>query len=366
MAAAMVDVLSETVCSSGMLGLKTQRSLALMAVLCGGAVALPWAWAQNAKPSPSAAAMAKAATALVASLSEEQKGVATFSFEAPGRTEWHFVPQDRPGLTIKAMSPAQRKLAHALLKTGLSAAGYQKTTAIMSLERVLAQMENNPVRRDPEKYYFSVFGVPQAEGTWGWKAEGHHVSLNFTVVKGTLIASTPLFLGANPGEVRQGPRKGTRVLGKEEDEGRRFLMSLTEDQRQRAIFDQTAPPDVVTGAASKADPLTPVGLPAAELTPKQAQSLMDLLKLYATTVTPALASARMARVTEAGANKLVFGWAGGTKRGDPHYYRIAGPSFVVEYDNTQNEANHVHTVWRDYNNDFGRDLLRQHLSTDHK
>lgn len=309
--------------------------------------------------------MAKAAETFLASLSDEQRTQASFPFDAKGRTEWHFVPQDRPGVMIKVMSAKQRRLAHALLKTGLSVTGYKKTQAIMGLERVLAEMENNPVRRDPEKYHFSIFGQPSATGTWGWKAEGHHVSLNFTIVQGTLLASTPLFLGANPGEVRQGTQKGLRVLAKEEDDGRKFLMSLNAAQRSRAIFDSTAFPEIVTGPASKVDPLAPVGLPASEMDPRQTKALVALVKFYATTVAPHLAAARLARVEASGWQNLAFGWAGGVVRGDPHYYRITGPTFIVEYDNTQNDANHVHTVWRDYEGDFGRDLLRQHLGAGH-
>lgn len=312
-----------------------------------------------------AADMAEAASAFLKSLSKEERAQATFAFAVDGRTQWHFVPQERPGLTIKVMSPGQRKLAHRLLKTGLSATGYEKTTAIMALERVLAEMENNPVRRDPEKYYFSIFGEPSSAGTWGWKVEGHHVSLNFTIVNGNMVASTPLFLGANPGEVRQGNKKGTRVLAQEEDDGRKLLMSLNEAQRAKAIFDATAFPEIVTGPASKVEPLAPVGLPAKDMDAKQSRALVSLLKFYASTVAPELAAARLARVEAAGWDKLAFGWAGGIERGDPHYYRITGPSFIVEYDNTQNDANHVHTVWRDYEGDFGRDLLRQHLEAAH-
>ena len=336
----------------------------VLALAAGCALGLPWAWARTSKDASTA--MAMAANAFVSSLSAEQREKAVFTFDVPSRMQWHFVPKDRPGLMIKLMSPTQRKLALALLQTGLSRAGYKKTTQIMALEQVLAVVENDPARRDPEKYYFSVFGRPEANATWGWKVEGHHLSLNFTVVDGSVVASTPAFLGANPGEVRQGPYKGMRVLAREEDEGRKLLLSLNSAQRQRAIFDKTAPPDIVTGSSSKAGILDPVGLPAADMNAAQVRSLMALVNLYAATMAPAVATARLARVQALGTDQLSFGWAGEITRGAPHYYRISAPGFVVEYDNTQNDANHVHTVWRDYDNDFGRDLLGQHLREDHK
>ena len=341
------------------LGLAGLVTLALLASF------VPAAWVAARGPVPPALAMAKAADAFLASLAPEEKARATFAFDVPGRTEWHFVPKDRAGLAIKAMSPPQRALAHALLKTGLSVPGYAKATLIMSLETVLRDMEKDPVKRDPEKYWFAVFGTPSSSAAWGWKVEGHHVSLNFTIVNGHLVATAPSFLGANPGEVRQGPMKGTRALGREEDEGRKFLMSLRVEQRAAAIFDQTAPPEIVTGPASQVAPLPEFGIRASHLDAKHQASLVSLLSVFANTLNPALATERLAKVKAAGVDKLMFGWAGGIKLGDPHYYRISGPTFLVEYDNTQNEANHVHTVWRDFGGDFGRDLLREHLKAGH-
>lgn len=312
-----------------------------------------------------AAVMAKAASSFLASLSDDQKSQTRFPFDAAARQQWHFVPKDRTGMSIKAMSPAQRQQAFTLLKAGLSATGFKQTASIMSLEAVLAQMENNPVRRDPEKYHVSIFGTPSVDGTWAWKFEGHHVSLNFTIADGVVVATTPLFLGANPGEVKQGPRTGTRVLGREEDRGRSFLLSLSEAQRQSAVFDRTAPPDIVTGPASEVEPLAPVGVAARTLSASQREALLNLLKMYAKTLVPALATARLQQIHAAGIDKVAFAWAGGFERGAPHYYRISGPTFIVEYDNTQDNANHVHTVWRDYGRDFGRDVLREHLKANH-
>ena len=328
-------------------------------------LAVPISLAVARKASGPASLMASAAESFLGSLSAEEKAKASFDFAAPGRMEWHFIPKDRTGLPIKAMVPKQRELAHALLKTGLSATGYDKATLIMKLESVLAEMEKDPVKRDPEKYWFSVFGVPSASGNWGWKVEGHHVSLNFTIVDGNLIATSPSFLGSNPGEVREGPMKGTRALGKEEDAGRSFLLSLSPEQQAVALFDQTAPPEIVTGPTTKVEPLAPVGVRANSLSPKHQRVLFSILEMAAGTLNPTLAQQRLARVKAAGVEKLAFGWAGGSKLGDPQYYRISGPTFVFEYDNTQNKANHVHTVWRDFEGDFGRDLLREHLKASH-
>jgi hypothetical protein len=328
-------------------------------------LAIPFAMAVAKKTSGPASTMALAAENFLSSLSSEEKAKASFSFDAPGRMEWHFIPKDRTGLPIKAMAPKQRELAHALLKTGLSATGYDKATLIMKLETVLAEMEKDPVKRDPEKYWFSVFGTPSAFGNWGWKVEGHHISLNFTIVGGNLIATSPSFLGSNPGDVRDGPMKGTRALGKEEDAGRSFLLSLTPEQQATAVFDQTAPPEIVTGPTTKVDPLAPVGVKSSGLSPKLKRQLFSLVELAAGTLNPPLAQQRLARVKAAGLENLAFGWAGGSKLGDPQYYRISGPTFVFEYDNTQNKANHVHTVWRDFDGDFGRDLLREHLGSAH-
>jgi hypothetical protein len=321
----------------------------------------------NAQPktNPALDAMARAASTFLANLDYEQSKLGALTFEDASRTEWHFVPKERPGLPLKKMNEAQRKAAHALVKTALSAPGHKKLTTIIGLEAVLAELEKNPVRRDPENYYVSIFGSPGASATWGWKIEGHHVSLNFTVVGGTLVATSPTFLGANPAEVRQGPQKGTRALGAEEDLGRTLLESLSPAQKARALFEATAPPDIITVASSKVDPLAVAGISVAEMGPASRQVLGTLLETYTSLMTPALAAERMAKVKAAGIDKIHFAWAGGTEKGDPHYYRVQGPTFLIEYDNTQNDANHVHTVWRDFHGDFGRDLLRDHLRGAH-
>jgi hypothetical protein len=340
----------------------------------------------------SSTAMASAATKFLASLTPDERQRATFAFDSGERTHWHFIPTGPPpmfprnGLTIKEMTGEQRKLAHELLKAGLSERGYLTATSIMDLETVLGALEaaerraappppagaparNAPIVRDPEGYFFSVFGTPSTgpgKAPWGWRVEGHHVSLHFTVVNGSLVASTPSFFGSNPAEVREGPKKGLRILGAEEDGARALLMALDASEREKAIIAKAAPGDMLTMANVDIQPLSPAGLTAEAMTPPQRDLLMKLIDVYTGFMAPDLAADRQARLKKAGVEKIAFAWAGEIEKGKKHYYRIQGPTFLVEYDNTQNDGNHIHSVWRDFNGDFGRDLLREHLrSTPH-
>jgi hypothetical protein len=319
---------------------------------------------------PSAAAMARAATAFLESLTPEQRQQALFAFEGAERTHWNFIPTEifpRNGLTLKQMTQPQRKLAHDLLKAGLSQRGYMTATQVMELENVLAALENaqpprpNRFVRDPEKYFFSIFGSPSARDTWGWRVEGHHMSLHFTVVDGSLVAGSPSFFGSNPAEVRDGPKKGTRVLGPEEDAARSLIESLDAPQREKAIINTTAPNDIVTMANVKIDPLAPEGIPASQLTTGQRALLRKLIDVYTGKMADDIAAERLARIEKAGWERVAFAWAGPLERGQKHYYRVQGPTFLIEYDNTQNDGNHIHSVWREFNGDFGVDLLREHV-----
>ena len=260
------------------------------------------------------------------------------------------------------MSEPQRALAHDLLKTGLSARGYLAATSIMELENVLRAIEGG-VRfpRDPEMYRVSVFGTPGDKAAWGWRLEGHHISVRFDIVGGSATASSPAFFGSNPAEVRDGPKKGTRVLGAEEDAARVLLDALDDSQRTTAIVLPEAPTDILTMILPKVDPLTPPGIKASALTKAQRDKLMQLIDVYTGLMAPDVAAERMERVRKAGLDNVAFAWAGETAKGRKHYYRVQGPTFLVEYDNTQNDGNHIHSVWRDFNGDFGRDLLREHL-----
>lgn len=320
--------------------------------------------------------MASAATKFLESLTAEQRQQGTFAFASDERMHWHFIPTEtfpRNGLTIKQMTAPQRKLAHDLLRTGMSQRGYITVTDIMELENVLNALESaqraasatpprgTPLVRDPERYFFSVFGTPAAKGTWGWRVEGHHLSLNFTVVNGTFVAGSPAFMGTNPAEVREGPKKGTRILGAQEDAARALLESLTDAQRATAIIDTTAPTDIATMNKLNVSALSPAGIQSTALTTAQRALLMKLVDVYSGAMTDEVAKDRLARIDKAGWEEVTFAWAGPLARGQKHYYRVQGPTFLIEFDNTQNNGNHVHSVWRDFNGDFGADLLREHL-----
>jgi len=315
----------------------------------------------------SAAAMATSANTFLAGLSAEQRAKAAFPFEGDERLRWHFIPNEtfpRKGLMIKEMDEAQRAHAHGLLKTGLSQRGYMTVTGIIALEDILKATETGgKMARDREQYYFSVFGTPSAQGAWGWRVEGHHLSLRFTIVKGEMIASSPAFLGTNPAEVRDGAQKGVRLLADREDAGRSLVESLDASQRQAAIINAVAPTDIVTANKNDIAPLDPVGIAAATLTPKQRDLLMRVIDAYSSAMEADVAADLAKKIRQAGADKITFAWAGETERGKKHYYRVQGPTFLIEFDNTQNDGNHVHSVWRDFNGDFGRDLLREHLKS---
>jgi Protein of unknown function (DUF3500) len=340
-------------------------SACLAAALVGGLVAAE----------RSSAAMASAATSFLTSLSPEQRQKATFAFESDERQHWHFIPSEgfpRKGLTLKEMTEPQRERVRGLLKAGLSQRGYMTASQIMDLEALLGQLEQaarssgrgaESMVRDPEKYYVSVFGTPSSKATWGWRVEGHHVSLQFTLVNGTLVANSPFFFGSNPAEVLEGPQKGLRILAQREDTARALVMALDQTQRGQAIIQNVAPNDIVTGNKLTADPLAPVGVTAAALTPAQRDMLMQVVTAYTSAMADDIAAERMAQLNKAGLEKIAFAWAGEVERGKKHYYRVQGPTFLIEFNNTQNNGNHIHSVWRDFNGDFGRDLLREHLRT---
>jgi hypothetical protein len=325
-------------------------------------VLLATAWNQLGAP----VTMAQAARAFLASLPPEQLAKATFPLDSEERFNFHFIPRPRKGIPLRELAPEQRSLAFAFLSAGLSQQGFIKASTIMSLEEVLYILEKRPDRsvRDPELYFFSVFGQPSETGVWGWRVEGHHISLNFTVVSGRLSAS-PNFFGANPREVKEGPRKGLRALPLEEDLGRELMRSFTAAQKKAAIVSAAAYKDILTGASRKAAlDGQPSGLSASRMTPQQRGALDRLLSEYANNFPPDIAQVRLDQIRKAGLN-LHFAWAGVEQKEGPHYYRIQSPSFLVEYDCTQNDANHIHSIWRDLAGDFGEDLLAAHYRAGH-
>ena len=318
--------------------------------------------------SRSGAAMSSAAQKWLDALSAEQRGRAAFAFDSEERLRWHFIPNEqfpRKGVNFKEMSEPQRALAHALIKTGLSARGYLTATTIMELESVLQQVEGPQRRfpRDPEMYWVTVFGTPGDKRAWGWRFEGHHISVRWDVAGGSMTASSPAFFGSNPAEVRvDGPKKGLRVLGDEEDAARALLDQLDATQRTTAILPIDAPTDILTMVKPAIEPLSaPNGIAYSALTRPQRDALAKLIDVYVNKMTADVAAERMARVKKAGLDNITFAWAGSTERGQKHYYRVQGSTFLIEYDNTQNDGNHIHSVWRDFNGDFGRDLLREHV-----
>jgi hypothetical protein len=313
------------------------------------------------------AEMTTAAVNFLMSLTPDQKAKATFEFPSDERKDWHYIPRARKGLPIKDMTSDQRLLAQALLVTGLSNRGYAKAVSIMSLDAVLKVLEagkaNGPVR-DPDNYYVSIFGTPGVDATWGWRFEGHHLSLNYTLSGDADPSMTPSFFGTNPAEVRSGPRTGTRILALEEDLGRALIKSLTDDQKKLAVLQVETPKDILNDP-KRIDPTKPEGIPQGQLTADQSATLVKLVKEYLFRCRPDVAADDWAKVEKAGLDKLHFAWAGGFEPGQPHYYRVQGGHFVLEFDNTQNEANHIHTIWRDFDHDFGVDLLKAHLDADH-
>ena len=337
---------------------------------------------------PAAAAMTTAATQFLDSLNAEQRKQAIYPLESDEYLRWNFIPTEafaRNGVRLKDMTEAQQKLAHALLRSGLSDRGYQTYTAIIALEDILRVVEGARAGgapgaapggargggrgggfvRDPGVYFFTVFGQPSATGNWGWRVEGHHISLHFAVSRGAVAASTPSFAGSNPAEVRDGAEKGKRVLANLEDTGRALVMALDDRQRATAIINQTAPNEIVTNNTLNISPLSPDGLKYSAMTSAQRDLLMKVIDAYAGLMAPDIAAQRMARLKAGGLDNIGFAWAGPVERGALHYYRVQGPTFLIEFDNTQNQGNHVHSVWRDFNGDFGRDVLREHIKTAH-
>jgi hypothetical protein len=313
-----------------------------------------------------ASLMTDCASRFLAALNADQRRKAIFAFDSDERLNWHFIPKERKGLPLREMTPYQKHLASAPLAAGLSQTGYIKAVTIMSLEDVLKILENDSgERRNPEKYYFSVFGTPSDNGTWGYRVEGHHLSQNYTVVNGKVI-DAPSFFGSNPAEVRQGPRKGLRTLAGEDDLGMELIHTLNEGQQKVAIVNPTAYEDILTAASRKAALRgQPSGLSATQMNASQFDVLMALIEEYARNVPDELAEGRLAQANQAGRN-IYFAWSGGVNRGDPHYYRVQTPSFLIELDDTQDNANHIHSVWRDFTGDFGHDLLQQHYQVSHQ
>ncbi len=368
--------------------------------------------------------MAEAATNLLAALAPEQRRKASFDFPAEDeRRQWFYTPTDHGGLPLAEMDPSQQQHAHRLAATGLSAPGYATASTIMGLENTLDAQEGwnagffrdrGPTARgrDPQMYYVSVFGEPGGAAPWGWRFGGHHVSIHFTIAGGQIATPTPTFFGANPAESRLVGPAVLRPLAGEEDLARELLHALDAEQRGTAVLSPAAPWDLVIGNRPRVEDgalppyaweifrerfddaeterrrvgqvrneerlgmtpeytealrysRTPKGLPAARMTASQKQVLTALVRQYIDRMPDEIAEIEAAKLLGAALDGVHFAWAGGLERRQPHYYRLQGPRFLVEYDNVQNDANHIHSVWRDPDGDFGDDLLAQHYAQSH-
>ncbi|MEO7100858.1 MAG: DUF3500 domain-containing protein [Luteolibacter sp.] len=312
-----------------------------------------------------APATTKEAEQFLATLDAGQRTKAVLPFASDERENFHYTPHERAGLPFKEMTDPQKDAAMKLLSSALSDKGKLKVTQIMTLESVLAEMDKKPEYRDAGKYAVSIYGTPGDPKGWGWRFEGHHVSLNFTLADGKKISLTPSFLGSNPAEVREGPRTKMRVLAAEEDLARTLVTTLLLDGNSDVIFSEKPPTEILSAENRKATALDPVGLLSTEMTDAQRKALIELISEYTGRYRKDFAEADIAKIEKAGIDKIRFAWSGGIKPGEAYYYRIQGPTFLIEAVNSQNNANHIHATWRDFEGDFGRDILAEHIQQEH-
>ena len=317
--------------------------------------------------------MRQSAVAFLDGLSPELRKQAMFTLEDKERRAWSNLPSTsfkREGVSFKEMSPEQRTLAHQLLQSTLSSQGYLKTTGIMHLDEILKSLAekrrpNNTPMFGHDLYWIGIFGDPAKDDSWGWQLDGHHLALNITVV-GDEVSVRPAFMGSDPARLPEGTYSGWMVQNAEDEKGKRLFASLNEKQRAKAIIDNVAPRDVITGPTRGDQLKTPTGLPASELSAGQRRLLMSLIDEYVHNYEHNIAHIQMDRILKSGLDKIHFAWAG-TVEGKPYYYRIHGPTVIIEFDNhfppgrNSGPVNHIHTVFREPGNDYGDDLLKKHL-----
>lgn len=313
---------------------------------------------------PSGQNITAAATEFLITLDAAQKAQATFAFDDAERLNWHFIPRERKGLPVKSLEGAPLKAALTLLRSGLSEAGYDQALNVMSLEEVLYLLEGGSreerrAKRDPKKYFISIFGTPGPTGTWGWRFEGHHLSLNYTIQDGKVVSSTPEFFGANPGLIDAGPERKIRVLGAEEDIARQILKQCSPEQLKKALVDAKAPGDIRSTGTPQPETSAPVGLPGAEMSADQKRLLAELLNEYLRNMPSDVVAERRERIGRSGIDAIHFAWWGSSELNGPHAYTVQGPTFLIEYNNTQNSANHVHSIWRSMDGDFNIPVRKQ-------
>ncbi len=310
--------------------------------------------------------MSIAARRFLAALTPEQRQQATFPFTSDERLNWQFRKAERKGVPLKAMNADQRALALELLRTGLSERGLKKAAAIREIEKIPypTREGSKAPPADPERYFFAFFGDPRDDEKWAWRYEGHHCAINWTLVPGKGVSSTPQFFGSDPAIVREqtpgGPKIGFEPMPGEQNLAFKLLGTLTEAQRREALRSDVAPKNIITGAERQAQIQEDTGLAYSAMTADQRKLLLRLIREYTDNQIKPLAAARVAAMEKAGLEKIKFAWLGGLEPGRGHYYRVQGPTFLIEFDNTGSNANHIHSVWRDFKGDFGTDLLAMH------
>lgn len=313
---------------------------------------------------PAAAEMKEAATIFLASLDEKQRKAASFEFKNKERENWHFVPMDREGVRFDALKPHQQHLAFGLLGTGLTQKGLMTATQIMTLEEVLRSRGGDPEVRNTEKYNIAIFGSPSPTKVWGWRFEGHHLSLNFSLI-GDKVIGLPAFYGTNPAELKKGPLKGLRPLGEIEDAGRRLAKDLIKAGNS-PVFSEKAPKEILTAQDSTAKVQEIKGTTSDKMDGEQVKQTLAIVSQVASMQRGEITNETLRKINTTQRKKLHFAWGGSLERNGPHYFRIQGVDFIIEYANTQNDANHAHLVWRDLKDDFARDSLQKHYAENHK
>lgn len=337
----------------------TWRILTMVAIgmfAFGPVIARGEAAATNDQTAQAATDMADAANKLLDALSADQKAKIAIPFDDPERENWQYMPMARKGVPLKEFSGEQQELVNGLLKSALSDGGFQRIDRIIhTLEPILHEQEKSDTR-DPGAYYTTIFGTPGSNGNWGWRFEGHHITLNFTIHDGQVVGVLPMFMGANPATVRGGPQKGLRTLNDEEESAWKLVRSLDENQKTLAVVSEKAPGEITVGPHRSLD-LSPSGIPAGKLNADQKKMLHDLIAMFANRLRPELAEQQMGRIDAAGFDKVYFAWMGGLGPTDLHFYRINGPSVLIELLNKET-GNHVHSIWHDPTNDFGRSVVQ--------
>ncbi len=350
------------------------RAIIISALLSGAAAAAACSQPSLARQTAAEGTVAATATssvaaaqALASSLNGPAREKALLPADHEARTQMNYVPMVRAGVPLDELSDPQKAHAMSLLNSGLSDTGFRTAQTIIAHEDILRELEkdrgvSNYMRRQPGLYYTALFGTPSSSAPWGWRFEGHHLSVNVTQTAAGDRIVAPLFFGANPAKVPSGPSAGLRILAAEEDQARALLALLTGEQKATAVIAPQTTNDIVTTNKPKVEDMHFDGLSVAEMTGAQKAQLRTLIDVYASRVPEAQRTSQLARMEAAGFDKLYFAWAGGLAPGEKHYYRIHGPTLLIEYDNSQNDANHIHTVWRDLDHDFGGDVLRKHLA----